>query len=420
MSDHQRRVERGEQYPNPALAEFFMKIMKEVPYYGNSYRNLLGSHGMYVRPDNGDIGLIDGDGDMRSINDSISNISLVNALYKNMPELKKLMPPKKAKEMGVAPEQVRKLNQSWDSEDKFYLSVVKKPHGARYAGRYSWSHGPELPPGTAYEIYFKTPSGTTRLSNILYFPDKGPVVIFDGRGEKETYTTDQKISRFLDRYPGLKDILSPFARSNKWLRESSEDIINYLLTESELVSDNFDDISKTDVDPYVSLLENELAESLGDLAWAKREAEKRQQNKPKKEWKPNYHFVKPGELRGSYTDQQMKDMGFKMASSGNWYMPMNKFQDLIKSGKLREDEQAILEGRKLPRTSEFLHVKQDLMRLAGISEQKDHDSMGSNISYTASKISKIMKDKNIEPGTADWFKLWFSKPYLTGEKPFGE
>jgi len=419
MSDHQRRVEREEQYPNPALAEFFIKIMKEVPYYGNSYRNLINSHGLYVRPDNGDIGFIDNDGSMSSINDSISHISLVNALYKNMPELKKLIPPKKAKESGVAPEQVRKLNQSWNSEDKFYLSVVKKPHGAKYAGRYSWREGPQLPPGTAYEMYYKTPQGTTRINNILYFPDKGPVVIFDGRGEKETYTTDQKISRFLDRYPELKDILSPFAKSNKWLRESSEDIINYLLTESELVSDNFDDISKTDVDPYVSLLENELAESLGDLAWAKREAEKRQQNKPKKEWKPNYHFVKPGELRGSYTDQQMKDMGFKMASSGNWYMPMNKFQDLIKSGKLREDEQAILEGRKLPRTSEFLHVKQDLMRLAGISEQKGDDSMGSNISYTASKISKIMKDNDIQPGTNEWFRLWFSKPYLTGETPYG-
>ena len=113
-------------------------------------------------------------------------------------------------------------------------------------------------------------------------------------------------------------------------------------------------------------------------------------------------------------------MGFKMASSGNWYMPATKFQDLIKSGKLREDEQAILEGKKLPRTSEFLQVKQDLMRLAGISEQKGDDSMGSNISYTASKISKTMKDKNIQPGTDEWFRLWFAKPYLTGEKPFGE
>ena len=42
--------------------------------------------------------------------------------------------------------------------------------------------------------------------------------------------------------------------------------------------------------------------------------------------------------------------------------------------------------------------------------------MGSNISKTASEISKIMKEKNIQPGTPEWFQLWFSKPYLTGEK----
>ncbi len=47
-------------------------------------------------------------------------------------------------------------------------------------------------------------------------------------------------------------------------------------------------------------------------------------------------------------------------------------------------------------------------------------SMGSNISKTASEISKIMKEKNIQPGTPEWFQLWFSKPYLTGEKPTGE
>jgi hypothetical protein len=28
-----------------------------------------------------------------------------------------------------------------------------------------------------------------------------------------------------------------------------------------------------------------------------------------------------------------------------------------------------------------------------------------------------MKKHNIRPGTDEWFKLWFSKPYLTGEKP---
>lgn len=42
---------------------------------------------------------------------------------------------------------------------------------------------------------------------------------------------------------------------------------------------------------------------------------------------------------------------------------------------------------------------------------------GSNISKTAAEKVAIMKRDNIEPGTPEWFRLWFSLPYLTGEKP---
>ena len=416
--DLDRAKERGETYPNPELVELFVKLMKEIPsaYGRGTYDSLLRSKGVYVRPETGEVGIIEGDNDLHSLIDRVKDSPAITALYKNIPEIKKLLTPKKAKSLGTIPEQTRKL-QTTMSDDDFYLTVTKKPKGIHFAG-HGWGIRSKLDPGTVYNILYKDSQGNMRILNTLYFPDKGPVVIFDNRGDKETYTTDQKIGRFLDRFPELKELLQPFAKSNKWLRESSEDIVNYLLTESELVYDYFDETTVEEIDPYLNLLENELAESLGDLAWAKKRSQEVKQ--AKKEWKPNYHFVKPGELAGSYTDQQMKDMGFKMASSGNWYMPATKFQDLIKSGKLREDEQAILEGKKLPRTSEFLQVKQDLMRLAGISEQKGDDSMGSNISYTASKISKTMKDKNIQPGTDEWFRLWFAKPYLTGEKPFGE
>jgi hypothetical protein len=42
---------------------------------------------------------------------------------------------------------------------------------------------------------------------------------------------------------------------------------------------------------------------------------------------------------------------------------------------------------------------------------------GSNISITGNEKGELMKKHNIKPGTQEWFKLWFSKPYLTGEKP---
>ena len=59
-----------------------------------------------------------------------------------------------------------------------------------------------------------------------------------------------------------------------------------------------------------------------------------------------------------------------------------------------------------------------LKKLAGINEYKGLQVWeGSNISITGNEKAQIMKKKNIKPGTPDWFKLWFSMPYLTGEKP---
>ena len=43
-----------------------------------------------------------------------------------------------------------------------------------------------------------------------------------------------------------------------------------------------------------------------------------------------------------------------------------------------------------------------------------------NISYTGTEKSKLQKKHNIQPGTDEWFKLWFAKPHLTDERPFGD
>jgi hypothetical protein len=58
---------------------------------------------------------------------------------------------------------------------------------------------------------------------------------------------------------------------------------------------------------------------------------------------------------------------------------------------------------------------ENLKRLAGINEFKGYSAYdGSNISVTGSEKRKIEREKNIKPGTDDWFRLWFSLPYLTG------
>ena len=65
---------------------------------------------------------------------------------------------------------------------------------------------------------------------------------------------------------------------------------------------------------------------------------------------------------------------------------------------------------------------EDLQRLAGMRAQGYGNSLrntteGSNISTTAAEKARLQKEHNIQPGTPEWFQLWFSLPYLTGERP---
>jgi hypothetical protein len=56
--------------------------------------------------------------------------------------------------------------------------------------------------------------------------------------------------------------------------------------------------------------------------------------------------------------------------------------------------------------------------LGGQAKLQEYRGMqGSNISATGDSKGALMKKHDIKPGTPEWFKLWFSRPYLTGEKP---
>ena len=59
---------------------------------------------------------------------------------------------------------------------------------------------------------------------------------------------------------------------------------------------------------------------------------------------------------------------------------------------------------------------EELKKLAGVAEQSE-DSMGENLSYTGTEKARYQGKHNIKPGTQEWFKLWFARPKLTGEKP---
>ena len=65
---------------------------------------------------------------------------------------------------------------------------------------------------------------------------------------------------------------------------------------------------------------------------------------------------------------------------------------------------------------------QELKMLAGISSNRPNwqaynPEQPDNISYTGTEKAELQRDHKIKPGTDAWFKLWFSRPYLTGEKP---
>ena len=185
------------------------------------------------------------------------------------------------------------------------------------------------------------------------------------------------------------------------------------------------------------MISKDIYESLGDKAYSELQ-------KKSKDHKPKMKTIwdnKPWPLRGSYSNQQLLDLGF-VKFHGGWKVPQSKFDELsemtlrvLKTGKNKIpkvgekktiEEEQLEEGKKFPRTSEFLYKKVDaieeIKQLAGVYQpvEEGDGSMGSNISKTANKISNIMKEKNIQPGTPEWFQLWFSKPYLTGEKPTGK
>ena len=68
-----------------------------------------------------------------------------------------------------------------------------------------------------------------------------------------------------------------------------------------------------------------------------------------------------------------------------------------------------------------VHELKAIQHLAGLgSDARLHElrvNQGSNISVTGDSKGELMRKHNIKPGTPEWFKLWFSLPYMTGEKP---
>jgi hypothetical protein len=61
----------------------------------------------------------------------------------------------------------------------------------------------------------------------------------------------------------------------------------------------------------------------------------------------------------------------------------------------------------------------DLKRLAGVGNSPG-SSVGATMTARSTALAQYQREHKIRPGTPEWFKLWFSKPQLTGESPFGD
>lgn len=54
------------------------------------------------------------------------------------------------------------------------------------------------------------------------------------------------------------------------------------------------------------------------------------------------------------------------------------------------------------------------------TDQEMSSPMGGKDSMPAAEKRQIEKENHIKVGSPEWFKLWYAKPWLTGEKPVGD
>jgi hypothetical protein len=58
-----------------------------------------------------------------------------------------------------------------------------------------------------------------------------------------------------------------------------------------------------------------------------------------------FKFLRPGELKGSYTDSQLRNLGFRQNQSGHWFISVDKWNELVRTKQISESE-SLVEKRK--------------------------------------------------------------------------
>ena len=104
---------------------------------------------------------------------------------------------------------------------------------------------------------------------------------------------------------------------------------------------------------------------------------------------------------------------------------MTNFIKLTSSNFIKTDDiipEAVLDDNDPIHEIKRLAGLTNVGNLGKLQEYKGPESemanQGSNPSITAMEKIKHQNEHDIKPGTPEWFRLWFSLPYLTGEKPW--
>ena len=63
---------------------------------------------------------------------------------------------------------------------------------------------------------------------------------------------------------------------------------------------------------------------------------------------------------------------------------------------------------------------ESIKRLAGIGRGSNTINTNNDSGMSGSEKARLMKEHNIQPGTQEWFRLWFSRTFITGKKPIGK
>jgi len=90
--------------------------------------------------------------------------------------------------------------------------------------------------------------------------------------------------------------------------------------------------------------------------------------------------------------------------------------DVWKQAKIQNGFDKVKRVRSNPVPQENKDITlDDLKKLSGVTKQVIGEE--SNISITGTEKAQLMKKNDIRPGSPEWFKLWFGRPYWFKEPP---